>query len=214
MDTPRTFQPAIAIVFLLALALAGTTPITAASQPVPGNDVAPPRPRITYTEAADDDERAVMDWAVARYAEAGLIIPELEVSFPVTCDGKGARYLVGQARIEICRLSRVNALHELAHAWDDAGDIADRARFMADRDVDHWMVQVDRPSVESGGEQLAQIIAWGLMDIDTTVAQPTYSGQPREEQPRQIPGLPSSSVAELHEAFVSLTGIVPLHETL
>ena len=45
------------------------------------------------------------------------------------------------------------------------------------------------PSGEQGSEHLADIIAWGLMDVET----------------RGVPQIPANSVSELTAAFVMLT---------
>lgn len=151
----------------------------------------------------------MIEWATDRFVAAGLQLPDLEISFPVSCGGKAARYHVGQNRIDLCRLNQRLVLHELAHAWDDNGDV-DREQFMERRGVDHWYAQPGRPSHESGGEQLAHIIAWGLMDVETMRQFTEYAGQPIDEQPWILTGVEGASRAHLAEVFTELTGVLPI----
>ncbi|MCP3938538.1 MAG: hypothetical protein GY708_24590 [Actinomycetia bacterium] len=199
-------NPKVAKVLLLAAAIMWTSPVFESV----GEDRAPPSASITYLGESTPEQRNTVEWAVARYQEAGLNLPDLEVSFPAMCRGKAGLYFIGEAHIDLCNVSRRVALHELAHAWDDAGGTPDREAFMERRGLGHWTSRSDRRSVESGGEQLARIITWGLMDVDTTNGYAAYPGQPRDGQPRRLPGLPSSTIDELREAFTALTGIDPL----
>lgn len=166
-------------------------------------------PVISYVETPTDEQRQVVEWAVARYAEAGLTLPSLEVSFPATCGGKAGRYFVGQRRIELCKVHRKTMLHELAHAWDDSTSV-DRAGFLLERGLDHWYEQPGDRAHESGGEQLALIITWGLMDLDLTHAVAEWAGQPIDEQPRVLPGLTDGTPPVLAALFTQLTGTSPL----
>lgn len=166
-------------------------------------------PVMTYVETPTDEQRQVVEWAVARYAEAGLAPPSLEISFPATCGGKAGRYYVGQAKIELCKVHRKTMLHELAHAWDDSTSI-DRAGFLRERGLDHWYEQPGERSNESGGEQLALIITWGLMDVDLTHPVAEQAGQPIDEQPRRLPGLADGTPPVLASLFTQLTGTSPL----
>lgn len=210
METPhRIPRPAITVSMLLllvAVSVAWTAPLLA------GAPTEQPAPTITYVGDPTPEQRAVVEWAVARFEMAGLTLADVEVSFPHVCGGKGGRYFVGQGRIELCRVNKITALHELAHAWDDAGAVVDRDGFMERRGLDHWVVRHGHKPVESGGEQLAQIVAWGLMDLDTTVRHAAHDDHPRDQHDHRIPGLPMSSVDELHAEFVTLTGVAPLHE--
>lgn len=167
-------------------------------------------PTITYLDVPSEDQREVVAWAVGRYVEAGLELPDLEISFPVTCGGKAGRYLVGQNTIELCRPHRKLVLHELAHAWDDNSSL-DRPAFLKERGLEHWYEQPGQRSNESGGEQLALVVTWGLMDVDTTHPVAEWAGQPIDQQPRLLPGLADGTPRLLTEMFVQLTGTSPLH---
>ena len=151
-------------------------------------------PNLTYIDEPTATQRETISWAIARFAAAGLQLPDLDIRFPVFCDGKGAIYHVGESSIDFCRVSRKNVLHELAHAWDDTSGAVDREAFMALRGVSVWFGGLDVPSEEQGSEHLAVIVAWGLMDPGAGSAH----------------GLPHNSDAELTEAFELLTHAEPL----
>ena len=129
-------------------------------------------------------------WAVSRFGDAGLQLPDLDISFPALCAGKAALYHVGRASLEFCRINRRVALHELAHAWDDTSGTVDREAFLELRHLTVWFGGIGMPSSEQGSEHLADIIAWGLMDVES----------------RGVPQIPANSVSELTAAFVMLTG--------
>jgi hypothetical protein len=107
--------------------------------------------------------------------------------------GTAALYHVGEGSIEFCQITRANALHEFAHSWDDTSGAVDRNAFLRLRGLKVWFGGLDVPSREQGCEHLANIIAWGLMDVDT----------------RRVPDLPANSVSELTTAFIALTGTTP-----
>lgn len=171
------------------LLLVSTTATPATAQY--GSDPGPPwrEPRITFVDEPTPQAREIIVWAVDRFRDAGLQLPDLKVSFPVTCAGKGALYHVGRGWIEFCRINKRRALHEFAHAWEDTSGAVDRQAFLEIRGLSVWWGGTEMPSREQGCEQLAQIIAWGLMGFD----------------PRGLPQLPASSVSELTAAFVMLT---------
>jgi hypothetical protein len=159
---------------------------------------APPEPThtpaITFVDQPTPAELDTITWAVERFVAAGLQLPDLTISFPVYCQGKGALYNLGESSLELCRVNRKNVLHELAHAWDDTSGAVDRAGFMKLREVDVWFGGLDTPSGEQGCEHLAIIVAWGLMEPGTGSAH----------------GLPHNSDEELELAFRFLTGHAPL----
>jgi hypothetical protein len=200
-----THHSALAALLLTSIALAGGLGITNVA-----DDAQPlSAPTIAYLDAPSDEDRELINWAVQRYTEAGLQLPDLEISFPVSCGGKGGRYLVGRNRVELCHPNRKLVLHEFAHAWDDNSNV-DREAFLELRGLGHWYEQQDQPSHESGGEQLARIVAWGLMDVDITARLSEWAGQPVDEQPHYLPGLDDSSPATLTDMFERLTGSSPL----
>jgi hypothetical protein len=147
-------------------------------------------PRVTFVDRPTPKQREIVVWAVGRFRDAGLQLPDLKISFPVICSGKGALYHVGKRAIDFCRINKNRALHEFAHAWDDTSGAVDRPAFLQLRGLSVWWGGIEMPSGEQGAEQLADIIAWGLMGFET----------------RNVPQFPNNSVSELTQAFSMLTG--------
>jgi len=150
-------------------------------------------PELNFVDQPTPVERETISWAIDRFVDAGLQLPDLDIRFPVFCDGKGAVYHVGQSAIDFCRVSRKNVLHEFAHAWDDTSGAVDRAGFSKLRGVTTWFGGLDVPEREQGSEHLAIIIAWGLLGPNA----------------RSAHGLPNNSDAELTEAFEFLAHSSP-----
>lgn len=146
-------------------------------------------PHITFVNPPTPKAHEILVWAVDRFRQTGLQLPDLEIAFPVQCAGKGARYHVGKNLIEFCRVNKNRALHEFAHAWADTSGMVDREAFLEMRGLSVWRGGPDVPAAEQGTEQLAQIIAWGLLGF----------------QERDLPQFPFNSVSELTAAFLMLT---------
>jgi hypothetical protein len=155
------------------------------------------QPRVTFVDQPTPKQREIVVWAVGRFRDAGLQLPDLKISFPVICSGKGALYHVGKRAIDFCRINKNRALHEFAHAWDDTSGAVDRVAFLRLRGLSVWWGGLEMPSGEQGAEQLADIIAWGLMGFET----------------RNVPQIPNNSVSELRKAFIMLTGRANLSKT-
>ena len=184
-------------------------PVTAARV----DGVAPPPafdgPELRIT-ATDPLQSVQLSWAKKRFANAGLELPPLEVSFHDTteaCNDYRGTAATDQLpiRIRICVSSddepglRNILLHELAHAWDLGGSgIPERIRerFLLERGLSAWNDQsAEWP--ERGAEQAAEIVAWGLSDRPARI-------------PTRVAEAGSSDTATLLEAFRLLTGVEPL----
>jgi hypothetical protein len=167
-----------------------TTAAQPTQRPVSDGPPAWHEPRITFVDQPTTKAQDIIVWAVGLYRDAGLQLPDLKISFPVICSGKGALYHVGKSSIDFCRINKNRALHEFAHAWDDTSGAVDRAAFLELRGLNVWWGGTETPSAEQGAEQLADIIAWGLTGCET----------------RNVPQIPNNSVSELTRAFAMLTG--------
>ena len=92
-----------------------------------------------------------------------------------------------------------------------AEQLFDSEGFLALRELEFYFGPPGTAAADQGVEHIAEIIAWGPMDENTTIPGPAYPSQPVAEYAPQLPGLPNSGIEELHEAFVYLTGMDPLH---
>ncbi len=149
------------------------TPAHTTPQPGPLSRVATARPVITFVDQPTPKAHEFIVWAIDRFLDAGLQIFNLKISFPNFCEGKAALYHVGRRSIDFCFISRRTVLHEFAHAWDDTSGRVNRQAFLELRGLTIWWGGTGMESSEQGSEQLAQIIAWGLMDVDTRRCPPT-----------------------------------------
>jgi hypothetical protein len=190
----------------------------------------PQVPRIernrTGTVATDDGsvvelynaqplQAELVEWALARYAAAGLTAPApRSVAFPpdLRCStfagyaidtGAGIDVQLCVAADEICAgegcrpsaVSRSTLLHELGHVWTKQNvDDATRQQFMEFRGLTVWS-GADIQRDLSASEHAAEVLSWGLMDESTWGAR-----------------LPDSDCAVLAEGFEILTGLPPLRE--
>ena len=182
-----------ALLRLSALLVVSSVAAPAAAQ---GSSVSRPpwrEPQITFVDPPTPAAEAIIVWAVDRYRDIGLQLPDLAISLPTWCSGKAALYHVGRGSIEFCHVDKRTVLHEFAHAWDDTSGAVDRQAFLELRGLSVWWGGIDTPSRNQGAEHLAKIVAWGLMG----------------DGGRLVPQIPRNSVAELSEAFVMLTGHQP-----
>lgn len=173
---------------------------------VPGSTATPAAERApslaaTEIEAEDHAQLEMAEWALGRFVEAGLELPNLTIVFSGgdlnLCNGAPATALTKQQPIEIrvCWNDKFIVLHELAHAWDVHNLPEDRREsFMSLRaEVDSW-TGVNVPWHRRGIEHAANVIAWGLLENPYPISR-TYPNDP----------------ASLIEAFRLLTGVAPLH---
>jgi hypothetical protein len=150
-------------------------------------------------------QEALIEWAIGRFADAGLELPPLEfVHYPTREPCRGARgFYTGdrsRATIRICvreasPFADLLLLHEIAHALDGYA-LTDRRRaaFLQLRHLEEWWDNGSAPWHTYGAEQAAQIIAWGLIDRQIHIAT-----------------IPDSSCLDLRTGYVLLTGRPPLH---
>jgi hypothetical protein len=141
------------------------------------------------SRAEADTELA--DWALGRFEQAGLKLPPLSIAFhdeKEACSGHYGFYRPSTpARIDICGFNRNRflvtpkrtMLHELAHAWlDENLDDETRHRFLELRSLDAWN-ETSGPWESRGFEHAAEIITWGLIDEELSLAK-IGDGTPRD----------------------------------
>ena len=159
----------------------------------------PARSQIVVN-GADRRQEAMVDWAIRRFRAAGLEVPPLEIDFGSA--ETGARCTLGGGFYEggvldLCTGVSVNAyarrvtLHELSHAWADRalGNAQERG-FEQLRGLSNWN-DWDRPWDERGGEQVAEIISWGI-------GEGVF-----------LPTIPDNSPDQLAVSYEYLTGMEP-----
>jgi len=186
-DTPNRFSDDGAIV----LAGAGTY----AGAATPGIEV----------RGAGPAEADLADWALGRFEEAGLQLPDIIVTFHDDndgCSGAAGLYTHGEpAEVHLCvpaerptKVRKLIALHELGHAWaEHRTDGATRAAFLAERGIDVW-IDTDQPPHLWGAEHAAETISWALMD-----------------EPVRIIRIYDAAPDQLGAAYQVLTGDNPLN---
>lgn len=166
---PKTLAAA-----LLALGLAG--PLSPPTCGPPAGDPAPPAgpavsatPTVTIRGANAVDRAALAD-ALARFASAGLLLPDLEVLFghdTSRCDGHMGEFEKHRTpwRISVCSELEFVIPHEIAHAWAAANlDDAERSRYTAARGFTNWSDHT-RPWAERACEDAAFIMQQNLRDV-------------------------------------------------
>lgn len=140
----------------------------------------------------DQEARMATEWAADVFVNAGLTLPHVTITFHSNDEPCGGyegvfRQRENPARIDICNAHRLIILHELVHAWENATlTDTDRTAYIGLRGLSSW----NDGSVEwedRGIEDLASVVAWGLLKLD------------RSEAPSQLDGRT--------EAFSLITGI-------
>lgn len=150
-------------------------------------------------------QSALVSKAVRLFAEAGLPLPPVDVSVSNSesvCKGRIAFHRPGDGKSEIVlcypeidgREWRV-LLHELGHAWANAGLSEERKRdFQEVRGWEHWRDYERADWRDNGTEQAAEIIKWAVSDV----AVPVF--------------LDRDSCPELLDAYRALAGREPVQE--
>ena len=145
-----------------------------------------------------------MQWAVDRFAIAGLPLPSMDITVhrhTRPCEGNSGLYRHGPpVEVHVCstgdadtRAARMISLHELAHAWAETYlTPGQREQFLELRELDSW-VDPDRGTYEWGAEHAAEVVSWGLMDA-----------------PVEIIRIDDTDPAALEAAFQLLVGRPPL----
>lgn len=182
----RTRAAARALLVVTAAVALSRLPTSAASHaPVTFHDATP-------------SQRALVVWALHRYARAGLVLAPLDVTFhtdPSGCQGNSGLYAA--ERLDVCvadasEYARKTVVHELAHAWCEANlSPADQRWFLRLRGLTTWG-SLSQPWGLRGAEQAAEIITWGVGDRATP------------------PLLEDDDPAQLRLAYEGLTGSTPL----
>ncbi len=160
---------------------------------------------IHGSEQLTTSQAELVVWATSRFRAAGLDVPPVTVAFTPDhryCAGFVGLYRPTTQTLNICAdegasdlVLRELLLHEMAHAWTDLHLTTEaRTSFARLRGTPSW----DRARdawVERASEHAAEVISWGLMDIETVVM-PVGDTSPNA----------------LKRAFRLLTGVDPVND--
>lgn len=166
--------------------------------PVATQGTAVKQPMITDGSQSRPAE-ALLEWARARFARAGLDLPAVSVAFHdqrEACAGHPGLFRdQPDPRIDICGLfdlstaAKKTMLHELSHAWayENLSD-DDIDEFLALRGLEIW-AGPDAPWELKGTEHAAEIISWALFDRELDlVTIPDADAQAIESSYRVLTG--------------------------
>lgn len=161
--------------------------------------------------AGHPEEERLVAWALSRFDEAGLALPDLSFSFhpsPLDCAGHKGRYHLPTQTVHMCSLDPWTMLHELAHAWADATlTDADRAAFVAHRGLRTWG-EHHHPWAERATEHAAEIVAWALSEESALVPW-VMEGPDGPRSTLRLLRISDSEPEQLVEAYRLLTGSEP-----
>ncbi len=157
------------------------------------------------------EQQELIDFAYARYARAGLVLPDVSISFSHDdshCFGYGGVYLPEEMSVRICRPSKTTMIHELAHAWvETVLAESDRQAFLDLRDLETW--RGGDEWAQRGAEQAAEIITWGLMDSDISVRWLVPASDGTSTETRRLFKVPNTGFDQLVAAYDMLTHALP-----
>lgn len=158
------------------------------------------QPVVAATEC-DAEQQEMLDWALEQVSRLPGGLPDLEVRFDPEgdCNDCAAVYTDDVHRLDFCNdgtggvLPRQTMVHELAHAWCFEHLTDDQiGAFLELRGLTSWTPD-DVAWWQSGQEQAAEILAWGLKG-DLPYWSPWTCWEPCDE---------------LTEAFILLAGFPP-----
>jgi hypothetical protein len=195
MDTTPHLRTGLAILMLATVVVASVfSRAVAVLLPASGAE--------TMVHADSAEQRAMAEWALGRYQDAGLELPPLVIEFAgrdlAQCDGApGRTYLDGMTTlVKVCWNDRFILLHELAHVWASRNlPDAKHEPFLAMRANAVSWASSEVAWAQRGSEHAANVIAWGVLEDPFPISR-TYPNDPDA----------------LRDAFVFLTGMEPLHD--
>lgn len=202
----RTITQAAIIVLLLLL-----TGAAAPSSTLATTITAAITTTSTPAETLSADEQDLVDFAFARFASAGVELPDVSIVFPTEarkCHGFGGIYIPAKRAVRICRPSKRTMIHELAHAWIET-TISDSQRetFLELRGLDTWTGGDEWD--QRGAEQAAEIVTWAVMDQDMSFRWLETDADGTTNETWRLLKIPNSNPDLLATAYESLTGNVP-----
>lgn len=194
----------------LLVALLIISPMDHPSQATESQTVEIIEPEITETHPPlSAEQREFVAWGEARFAEAGLSLPEVDYVFHddlEECGWHGGSYRPSTLTVTICNRDPKTLIHELAHAWETTSLTDEtRTRFMELRGLSEWTGR-SVPWSERGAEQVAEVITWGVEEGSRLVRWTESDGS----TVFKLLSIPNASVDELLDAYRLLTGREPV----
>jgi hypothetical protein len=166
--------------------------------------VAEVEPKGIEVVGAETETLALVDWALSRFHQAGLDLPDLVITFhedKAPCSGNAGLFRHGDPnQVHLCATAdrldnarKLITLHELGHAWAETRtDKATRQAFLEERGLDSW-TDPGQSAHFWGAEHAAEAVSWALMD-----------------EPVKIVRILDAEPERLDTAFRMLTGFAPL----
>ena len=165
----------ILLVSIISGEIAATNPITISlSQPLSdGARRVKAMSSYPHVEVSNGtpDQILILEWALRQVSTLPGRLPDVLVRFHPDddCQGNNALYNQANHRIDFCNdgrgdfVPRQTMLHELVHAWSFEHVTPDQIDAFLDlRELDQW-TPAEVAWWQSGQEQVAEILAWGLM---------------------------------------------------
>jgi hypothetical protein len=160
-----------------------------------------------------DEQQELVDWALGRFTESRLDLPEVKIQFhpsSLECLGREGIYFLKTQSLQMCSLSKRTMLHELAHAWaDHAMNSEERQAFIDYRGLESWNAR-DEAWAQRATEHIAEIIAWALMDVPIHVPDLVVDEDGTTETVYRLVLIPDSEVETLADAYRIITGADPI----
>ena len=171
----HTFRTIILTLVVTGSAGQATVVEAEAAPPVVAESVAP-----AIVEPLTTRQQELVDWAIGRFALAGLELPEMTIRFDPSrglCGGADGLYRHAPdegASVTICTRegnsfaaeleTRRTLLHEFGHAWDFANLTSeDRGELSRTLGASEWWSK-DVPWGERGAERFAETFVFALLD--------------------------------------------------
>ena len=176
-DTPRRRRGAasrsVTLPVRLATVLLAVSTLAPSGQTEGAAELPPPQAATTI-DALLPSWRSRVEWALERFAMAGLPLPPIEITVhrhTRLCDGNSGLFRPGPpVEVHVCSIGDADtraAPDHPARAGPRVGraylEPERRSTFLDLRGLEAW-VDPDVPAHEWGAEHAAEVVSWGLMD--------------------------------------------------
>ncbi len=161
-------------------------------------------------------QEELVEFGLGRFAGQGLDLPVVSIDFhpsSLDCQGHKGLYMYRTQTLRMCSLDKKTMLHELAHAWARHNlTMAEMESFTRYRGVATWNDPAD-PWKERATEHAAEIVAWALMDRPVHLRLTVHADHECQRSEFRMLTIEDSTVEELYDGFLQLTGVEPIFRT-